>query len=177
MSFVIYNLLMQDLQNAPIIQFEKLSEIDLVLKSGKKTVLVGGCFDILHLGHVVFLEKAKELGDLLVVSIESDRFIREEKKREPFHTQKQRAYVLSALRSVDLVIEMPFLPKEERSEKYGELVKMVSPNYIAVSENDKMQQKKLDHAKTVGAEVKIVTKILKSLSSSTIAKYGALLSG
>jgi len=167
---------MQDLQNASIVQFDSLSDELSFKKKSKAVVLVGGCFDILHLGHVVFLEKAKQLGDFLVVAIESDEFIKEIKKREPFHTQTQRAYVLAALRSVDLVVEMPFLSESKRKDGYRKLVERVSPKFIAVSENDRMIDKKKEHANTVGAEVKVVTKILESLSSSIIAKYGAMLS-
>ena len=64
-----------------------------------KIVLVGGCFDILHLGHVVFLEKAKKEGDVLVVLLESDEKVRFLKgKGRPVHTQSERAEILSALK-------------------------------------------------------------------------------
>lgn len=167
---------MQDLQSASIVQFDHLSDEPPFKNNSKTVVLVGGCFDILHLGHVIFLERAKQLGDFLVVAVESDKFIKEVKKREPFHSQIQRAYVLAALKSVDMVVKMPYLSENQRSDGYRKLVKQISPRYIAVSENDRMIDKKKEHAGVVGAEVKVVTKILESLSSSIIAKYGAMLS-
>ena len=84
-------------------------ENDLYWKSNtKKVVLVGGCFDVLHYGHVQFLESAKSRGDLLVVALEPDEFIAKRKKRKPVHTQAERAAILSALRSVDVVLLLPF---------------------------------------------------------------------
>ncbi len=161
--------------NAQIVNFSDLRHF-LGDHKTRTIVLVGGCFDILHLGHVKFLEKAKALGNTLVVALESDAFIKEQKKRDPFHNQTQRSTVLSSLRSVDLVIKMPYFAKSDRDREYRDLVLMTCPKYIAVSENDKMLEKKKDHAKLVGARVKVVTKLFVSLSSSTIAKYGALLS-
>ena len=54
-------------------------------------VLVGGCFDILHFGHLMFLKNAKEEGKVLVVLLESDEFIKKFKHREPVHKQNERA--------------------------------------------------------------------------------------
>ena len=76
-------------------------------------VLVGGCFDILHIGHIRFLKAARKQGDSLVVALESDEFIRLQKRREPFHTQAERAEILAALRSVDTVILLPLLSTDE----------------------------------------------------------------
>lgn len=161
--------------NAHIIRLSDLSQLHLDSKN-KKIVLVGGCFDILHLGHVIFLEKARQLGGMLVVALESDRFIVEQKKRKPFHSQDQRAQILSSMRNVDLVVIMPYSPKTNRDQIYRDLVLSVKPKYIAVSEKDQMLKKKREHARQVSANVKVVSKLLTSLSSSTIAKYGALLS-
>lgn len=168
---------MKGQSKAPIIDFENLSQKrNKLFDINDKIVVVGGCFDILHLGHVTLIENAKKLGDRLVVVIESDKFILETKKREPFHNQKQRAIVMASIRDVDLVIKFPFIPKSKRTKSYRSLVKILKPGFIAVSENDKMINEKIEHAKIVGAEVKIVTKILPSLSSSKIIQYGSLLS-
>ncbi len=72
--------------------------------AGKVVVLTNGCFDILHAGHVDYLERARELGDTLVVAINSDRSVRELKgPSRPVNTEEDRARVLSALRCVDFV--------------------------------------------------------------------------
>ena len=153
---------------------EKKSVRDF-LNSYKQRVLVGGCFDIIHLGHVTFLQKARAQGDVCIVAIESDAFIREVKAREPFHTQDQRADVLAALRFVDLVVTIPHFSQDVRTQGYATLVNKVQPHIIAVTESDAMIDKKRDHAERVGARVEVVTKVLHALSSSTIATYGALL--
>lgn len=71
---------------------------------GKQLVLTNGCFDLLHTGHVRYLEQARELGDALIVAVNSDASVRELKGPErPLNTELDRAEVLSALRCVDHV--------------------------------------------------------------------------
>ena len=71
---------------------------------GKKIVFTNGCFDILHAGHVHYLDRAKRLGDVLVVGLNSDRSTRTLKgSGRPLNSEEDRARVLSALSSVDLV--------------------------------------------------------------------------
>jgi D-beta-D-heptose 7-phosphate kinase/D-beta-D-heptose 1-phosphate adenosyltransferase len=70
----------------------------------KKVVFTNGCFDILHLGHVKYLEKAKSLGDLLVVGLNSDASVRLIKgKGRPINSESDRAMVLASLCFVDYV--------------------------------------------------------------------------
>jgi D-beta-D-heptose 7-phosphate kinase/D-beta-D-heptose 1-phosphate adenosyltransferase len=72
---------------------------------GKKIVFTNGCFDILHRGHVTYLNQARDLGDLLIVGINSDESVKRLKGLErPVNMLEDRAYVLSALKSVDYVI-------------------------------------------------------------------------
>lgn len=72
---------------------------------GQKIVFTNGCFDILHKGHTSYLSKAKELGDILVVGLNSDASVRRIKGPErPLNDEKDRAEVLSALSSVDHVL-------------------------------------------------------------------------
>ena len=71
----------------------------------KKIVFTNGCFDILHAGHVAYLEKAKSLGDILIIGLNSDSSVRKLKgKSRPVVSQKNRARVLSAISCVDYVI-------------------------------------------------------------------------
>lgn len=74
---------------------------------GKKVVFVSGCFDIIHEGHVQFLRQAASYGDALVVGALSDAYIRAHKRREPVRTQRERAYLLDALKPVSAVIRVP----------------------------------------------------------------------
>jgi D-beta-D-heptose 7-phosphate kinase/D-beta-D-heptose 1-phosphate adenosyltransferase len=78
---------------------------DLNLPSDKKIVFTNGCFDILHSGHVKYLQKAKSFGDILVVGLNSDESVRRLKgKSRPINNQEDRSIVLSALESVDFVV-------------------------------------------------------------------------
>lgn len=72
--------------------------------SGRRLVLTNGCFDLLHTGHVRYLRQARELGDALLVAVNSDRSVRELKGPErPLNGEADRAEVLAALRCVDHV--------------------------------------------------------------------------
>ena len=69
---------------------------------GKKIVFTNGCFDILHVGHITYLAKAKKLGNILVIGLNSDNSVRAIKGRHrPINNQRDRARVLSALSCVD----------------------------------------------------------------------------
>ena len=71
----------------------------------KKTVFTNGCFDILHLGHVHYLSAAKDLGDILVIGLNSDDSVKRLKgENRPINTQYARALLLAALQFVDFVI-------------------------------------------------------------------------
>ena len=73
--------------------------------NGKSVVLANGCFDILHVGHVRYLEGARKLGDTLVVAINSDRSVRAIKGPDrPILNESERAILVSALRCVDHVV-------------------------------------------------------------------------
>ena len=76
-----------------------------IRESGKKLVWTNGCFDILHAGHVLYLEQAKSLGDVLLVGLNSDSSYRKLKNRPgPINHQDERTAVLLGLSSVDYVI-------------------------------------------------------------------------
>ena len=75
---------------------------------GKKIVATNGCFDLLHVGHVRYLQAARALGDLLVVGLNGDGSIHELKGAgRPITTQSDRAEILAALACVDLVTIFP----------------------------------------------------------------------
>ncbi len=130
----------------------------------KKIVLVGGCFDILHFGHIYFLKKSKKLGDYLMVALESDKNTKRLKgSTRPIHTQKQRAEMLKSLSFVDKVILLPSLPD------YLSLVKKVKADVIAATQGDPLIKNKKKLAKLVGAKVVVIPKI-KTPSTTQIAK-------
>jgi rfaE bifunctional protein nucleotidyltransferase chain/domain len=132
----------------------------------KTTVLVGGCFDVLHLGHITFLEKAKKLGDKLVVLLESDENIKKDKgHNRPINNQENRAKVLMSLKVVDKVIK---LPEMKTDEEYVALVKKISPAIIAITDGDRRTLQKEEQARIVGAKLVKVTKLIPQQSTSRV---------
>jgi D-glycero-beta-D-manno-heptose 1-phosphate adenylyltransferase len=97
--------------NPKIVKLEELSDRCEKLRSaGKKIVATNGCFDLLHVGHVRYLQAARALGDLLVVGLNGDRSVHELKGAgRPITTQRDRAEILAALAFVDLVTVFPDL--------------------------------------------------------------------
>lgn len=89
-----------------IVDFESIENIIEHLKEeNKKIVFTNGCFDILHLGHVKYLQKAKALGDILIVGVNSNNSIKRLKgKNRPINDEYDRSYLLSSLKIVDYVV-------------------------------------------------------------------------
>jgi D-beta-D-heptose 7-phosphate kinase/D-beta-D-heptose 1-phosphate adenosyltransferase len=88
-----------------IVDRKKLKSIISELKTcGKKIVFTNGCFDILHIGHIRYLEKAKNFGDVLVIGLNSDSSVSKIKPGRPVIPEQQRAEVLSTLYMVDYII-------------------------------------------------------------------------
>src|SRR5260221_4296392 len=139
-----------------ILTLDQLPNLIKKLKlQSKSIVLVGGCFDILHIGHITFLEKAKKEGDILLVMLESDKSIQERKGiTRPIHTRSERAHILSQLRLVDFIVLLPHMTSDKAYEK---VVKMIQPAIIAVTKGDNGISKKRQQAKKFGATLKIVT--------------------
>lgn len=132
-----------------------------------KKVLVGGCFDFIHFGHIAFLKQARAQGNYLVVALESDENVRNMKgDSRPIHNQQQRKEMLSSLSFVDEIIE---LPPMNTDEKYFELVTNVKPAVIAVTEGDPIVDKKREQANRVGAKLVVIPKI-HTPSTSQLAK-------
>src|SRR5207302_1254383 len=81
-----------------------LALVKTAKRKGSRIVLANGCFDVLHVGHIRYLEAAKALGDLLIVGVNSDEQTRRLKgDGRPLLPQDQRAEIVSALEAVDLV--------------------------------------------------------------------------
>lgn len=84
---------------------EELKSVLRVQRAGQKVVFTNGCFDILHIGHVRYLEEARALGDLLVVALNSDASVKRLKgPSRPLQMEQDRAEILSSLRSVDYTV-------------------------------------------------------------------------
>ena len=103
-------------KSTKILELEQLSDRCEKLRSaGKKIVATNGCFDLLHIGHVRYLQAARALGDLLVVGLNGDDSVHQLKGAgRPITTQSDRAEILAALACVDLVTIFP----ETRATKF-----------------------------------------------------------
>lgn len=152
--------------SSKVIQLEHMHQMKSSLPT--QIVLVGGCFDLLHYGHIQYLNKARAEGDYLIVALEPDQSIWSRKKKMPFHNQGQRAYNLMALSSVDLVVLLPVL---KTYDDYLNLVKIIEPKVIAITPDNPQRKNLLKQARLVGAEVKTVAPFIEGLSSTTLKKY------
>ena len=111
---------------APILtRAELVKTIDEKRSKNAKIVLANGCFDLFHVGHIRYLAGAKELGDFLVVGINSDKQVRKLKgENRPFMPENERAEIVSALGFVDFVTVF-----EEPTVE--ELIRAVRPDFHA----------------------------------------------
>jgi len=136
---------------------------------GKKIVLAGGVFDIIHPGHIHTLNAAKALGDVLVVAIATDKTAQKMKKRAPLHNQELRCELVSCLSMVDKAV----IGHEDDIFK---TVKAIEPNIIVLGYDQIHQEKFIDDGcKRINLDVEIVRlqSPVPELSSSEIEKqYG-----
>lgn len=127
-------------------------------------VLVGGCFDLLHYGHLSFLKSAADLGNL-VVALEKDSSIVLSKGNKPIHTHRQRAEILAELMCVSQVL---LLPPLHNFSDYLHLVQDINPAILAITQGDPQTENKTKQANLIGAKVVIVNDLIDGLSSSLI---------
>lgn len=107
-----------------ILKLEELLEILEPLREEKKIVFTNGCFDLLHAGHTYYLQRAKELGDILVVGLNSDQSIKGIKGPErPIIEESMRAYLLDSLKPVDFVV----IFEEDTPER---LIRAIRPHVL-----------------------------------------------
>ncbi|RBQ29856.1 D-glycero-beta-D-manno-heptose-7-phosphate kinase [Aliarcobacter vitoriensis] len=111
--------------NSHIKTFDEIRTLASKLHNqGKKIVFTNGCFDILHVGHVKYLEEAKSYGDVLILGLNADSSVRKLKgETRPINTQDDRAYILASLESVDYVVIF------EEETPY-ELIKLIKPHTL-----------------------------------------------
>ncbi len=113
--------------------YKKLGELDKHWKKlGLKIVLTSGSWDLFHVGHAQYLERAKGLGDLLIVGVDSDAKVRARKgPHRPVVPESERVSILCHLRHVDAVTLKPV------QEKQNALIKIVRPDILVMSKSTK----------------------------------------
>jgi D-beta-D-heptose 7-phosphate kinase / D-beta-D-heptose 1-phosphate adenosyltransferase len=143
---------------------ELLAKVDSWKKAKRKLVFTNGCFDLLHAGHVTYLEAAKKRGDKLILGLNTDRSVRALKgKTRPVVGEQDRARVLAALESVDAVI----LFDEDTPLK---LIKAIKPEVIAKGSDytaDQVVGGK--EVKSWGGEIALI-KLVEGRSTSNLIK-------
>lgn len=152
-----------------IIQISQIPKLVKYLSNlNKTTTLVGGCFDVVHLGHLTFLKKAALTADVLIILLESDENIKKIKgDSRPINSQINRAKFLTHLKSVDFII---LLPEMKTDQDYLNLVTQIKPNTIAVTKSDPKLKLKSFEAKSINANLLTVTNVIPQQSTSLVIK-------
>ena len=148
--------------DAHIKSFEEIARIVMRCREGeKRVVFTNGCFDILHVGHVKYLEVAKSFGDILIVGLNSDASVRALKgPSRPVNSGDDRAYILAALESVDYVVKFA-------DDTPHELIKMLRPD-VLVKGGDYRGKNVV--GREFAGELRLVEFVEGKSTTSTIAK-------
>lgn len=140
------------------------SQLAMWAFQNKKTVFTNGCFDILHLGHIDYLSKARDLGDILIIGLNTDKSVRDIKgKSRPITDEVSRATILASLTFVDAIIyfgeETPY-----------DLINFIQPDILVKGSDYKAEDiVGYDIVKAKGGEVKTLD-FLAGYSTSAIEK-------
>jgi rfaE bifunctional protein nucleotidyltransferase chain/domain len=141
--------------NAKVVDLEQLSDrCDKLRAAGKKLVATNGCFDLLHVGHVRYLQAARALGDFLAVGLNGDRSVCELKgSGRPITTERDRAEVLAALQCVDLVTIFPQIRATRFIAAIRPAIYVKGGDYSSETLNEE-ERAVLNE---IGAEVRLIT--------------------
>lgn len=142
-------------------RIKNLDEIVLVVKElknkKKKIIFTNGCFDILHIGHVKYLEKAKTFGDILILGLNSDESIKKLKgEKRPINTQDDRANILAAIRVIDFIVVFD-------EETPLDLIKQIKPDVLVKGADYK-------HKKVAGQDFAKELKLVKLVEGKSTTK-------
>ena len=146
-------------------QDQALKELKTWREKNKKIVFTNGCFDIIHPGHIDYLSQARDLGDILVLGLNTDQSVRLLNKgsNRPINDERTRANVLAGLASVDLIV---FFDEET---PYN-LIKLLQPNVLVKGKDYEVEKIiGFDILKENGGEV-ITIPFLDGYSTSSLIK-------
>ena len=138
-----------------IISFNEAKKLaENLKKENKKIVFTNGCFDILHIGHVKYLQKAKTLGDILIVGVNSNKSVKRLKgNNRPVNDEYDRAYLLSSLEVVDYVVIF------EEDTPY-ELIKKIKPDIL-------VKGKDYEGKEVVGSDIAKEVKLIEFINGKS----------
>lgn len=145
---------------------ELLEHVRRARARGQTIVMTNGCFDILHAGHVAYLEEAKALGDRLIVAVNSDASLRRLKgPKRPANTLASRARVLAALQSVDWVVAF-----DDDTPKA--LIEAVSPNILVKGGDNRAEEiVGAQWVRAHGGTVRVLSYVEGFSTTKTLAKF------
>src|SRR5438105_14222599 len=137
-----------------IVDLEELSDRSEKLRSaGKKLVATNGCFDLLHVGHVRYLQRARALGDLLAVGLNGDRSVRELKgSGRPITAESDRAEILAALECVDLITIFPQIRATEFIAAVKPAIYVKGGDYSS----ETLDEEERAVLKEIGADIRLI---------------------
>lgn len=146
-----------------IADHDRLAELVVYWKKlGLRIVLTSGTFDLFHVGHAQYLEKAKSLGDLLIVGVDSDEKVRERKgSGRPIVPENERVAIISHVRHADV------LTLKKASDPKNHLIKLVRPDILVVSKSTKHDDEEVDDKREYCGEIVVLE---PQSSTSTSAK-------
>ena len=153
------------LKEKVVSQNQALKELKTWREKNKKIVFTNGCFDIIHPGHIDYLSQARDLGDILVLGLNTDQSVKRLNKgsNRPINDERTRAYVLAGLASVDLIV---FFDEET---PYN-LIKLLQPNVLVKGKDYEVEKIiGFDILKENGGEV-ITIPFLEGYSTSSLIK-------
>ncbi|HEU4529126.1 MAG TPA: D-glycero-beta-D-manno-heptose 1-phosphate adenylyltransferase [Actinomycetota bacterium] len=140
--------------------------------AGRRIVFTNGCFDLLHRGHITYLDRAKDLGDVLVVGLNTDASVRRLKGPDrPVTRLEDRAEVLAALSCVDVVVPFP-------EDTPVELIRRIRPDvFVKGGDYTAEMLPEAEVVRGLGGEVRILPYVDERSTSSIIARIRATAEG
>ncbi len=154
-----------ELIQTKIIDGEELERLLAIWRfKNKKIVFTNGCFDILHLGHIDYLAKAREQGDVLIIGLNTDDSVRRIKGSDrPISNQRARSMILASLRFVDAVV---FFDEDTPYE----LIKKVQPDFLVKGSDYKAEDiVGYDIVKARGGEIRTLD-LVEGYSTSQLVE-------
>jgi rfaE bifunctional protein nucleotidyltransferase chain/domain len=140
---------------------------DEIRRAGQKLVLTNGCFDLLHVGHVRYLQEARRLGDFLVVAVNGDQSVRQLKgEGRPLNSEEDRAEVLTALDCVNYVTIFPEVRATEVIKALRPAIYVKGGDYTL----DSLNAEEAAALKEVGAEIRTVALVPGKSTSKIIER-------
>lgn len=144
--------------------YDRLAELVVYWKKlGLRIVLTSGTFDLFHIGHAQYLEKAKAMGDLLIIGVDSDEKVKERKgPHRPIVPEMERVQILSHCRHADVIV------LKGAKDPKNHLIKLVSPDVLVVSESTKHEKDEVDEKAQYCREIVVLDPQSETSTSAKI---------